>query len=77
MLAYDSITMVAIEPNYLQITKDELEEYMEEYPMPEDEKYSKKDFICDITQYSSGFYSLPDGIKEETVEYIEEVLNDL
>ena len=76
MLAYDSITMSAIEPIGLQITKDELMDYMKEYPMPEDEKYSKKDFISDITQYASGFYSLPDGVKEETVEYVEDALND-
>ena len=76
ILVYDSITMSAIEPNCLQITKDDLIEYMKEYPMPKDAKYSQDDFIHDITQ-SSGFYSLPDGIKKETLEYIEDVLNDL
>ena len=76
MLVYDSITGLAIEPNYLQITKDELIDYMKAYPMPRDAKYSQKDFIHDITQ-SSGFYSLPNGVKKETVEYIEDTLNDL
>ena len=76
LLAYDSITMSAVEPIDLQITKDELMDYMKEYPMPKDMKYSQKDFIHDITQ-SSGFYSFPEGIKKETVEYIEDALNDL
>ena len=76
MLVYDSVTMSAIEPNYLQITKDELIEYMETFPMPKDAKYSQDDFIHDISE-STGFYSLPDGVKKETVEYIEDTLNDL
>ena len=77
ILAYDSVTGLAVEPIDLQITKDELMDYMKDYPMPRDVKYSQKDFIHDITQTLSDFYSFPEGIKKETVEYIEDVLNDL
>ena len=74
MLVFDSITMKAIDPEYLGTTKEEMVDYMQVKPMPKDEKYSGEDFIDDITQ-SSGFYSLPDGIKEETIEYVVDALN--
>ena len=76
ILVFDSITRTAIEPEYLGITKEEMVDYMQEKPMPKDEKYSGEDFINDITQ-SSGFYSLPDGIKEEMIAYIADALNNL
>ena len=76
ILVYDSIMMLAIEPEYLGITEEKMVEYMRETPMPKDEKYSGEDFIDDITQ-STGFYSLPDGIKEETIAYIEDALNEI
>lgn len=75
MLVYDSITGLAIEPNYLEIAKDDLVDYIKENPMPKDAKYSQEDFIYDVI-HSSGFYSLPSGVKEKTVEYVADVLND-
>ena len=76
LLAYDSTTRSAIEPIDLQITKDELIDYIKEYPMPRDAKYSQDNFIHDITQ-AYGFYSFPDGMKKETIEYIEDALNNI
>ena len=44
--------------------------------MPEDKLYTEEDLILDMTR-SEGVYTLPEGIKEETIEYIEELLNKL
>ena len=75
MLVYDSITGLAIEPNYIGIEKDDLVAYIKENPMPKDAKYSQDDFIYDMIN-SSGFYSLPTGVNEKTVEYVADALND-
>jgi len=75
-VVYESFTMNAIDPEYLSITEEEIREYMKEHPMPDDENYSEEDLIGDITN-SSGFYCLPDEIKEETREYVKQLLNDL
>ena len=74
MLVFDSLTRLAIEPDILAITEENMMRYMRKNPMPKDEEYSAEDFIDDITR-SSGFYSLPDGIKEETIEYVVDALN--
>ncbi|MDL1966028.1 MAG: hypothetical protein LWW90_05050 [Candidatus Desulfofervidus auxilii] len=50
--------------------------YLEDHPMPEDPAYSKEELIDDITK-SSGFYCLPNDTKEETREYVAELLNAL
>jgi len=75
-VVYEDTTSQAIDPEYLSITKEEIEEYMKEHPMPQDPEYTKEDLIYDLTE-SSGFYCLPNGINEETREYIEELLNAL
>ena len=75
-VVYESVTMNAIDPEYLSITEEEIREYMKEHPMPKDKNYSEEDLISDITN-SSGFYCLPDGTKEETREYVKQLLNDL
>jgi len=76
MLSFDKITVLIIKPIHLGAAEEKMVEYMKENPMPKDEKYSEKDFIYDITQ-ASGFHSLPDGAKEETIEYVINALNDL
>jgi hypothetical protein len=76
IIAYDSITCGAIDPSYLGIKKEEIEKYLSENPMPKDGMYTAEDLIHDLT-CSEGVYMLPKGIKEETIDYIEELLNDL
>lgn len=75
-VVYESITMEAINPEYLGITKEQLEEYLKEHPYPEDPEYSEEFMIGDITK-SSGFYHLPMSIKPETADFIATLLNDL
>jgi len=76
LVVYESVTYEAINPQYLGITKEELEDYLKKHPMPKDPAYSEKDLMGDLL-YSSGMYTLPEDIKEETIEYIEELLNTL
>jgi len=76
LIAFDSITYNAINPEYLSLTEDEIKEYMKEHPMPEDPNYTAEDLIADLT-HSSGMYCLPSNVKVETIEYIEGLLNAL
>lgn len=75
-VVYDSITMEAINPEYLTITKEEIMEYVKNKPMPDDPEYSLEDMIGDITD-SIGFYTLPKKIKKETANFVATMLNDL
>jgi len=75
IITYDSITCEAIDPSYLGIRKEEIEKYLSENPMPEDKMYTAGDLMHDLA-CSEGVYTFPKGIKEETIEYIEELLND-
>ena len=75
-VAYEDTLSTAIDLEYLPITREDIENYMKEHPMPEDPEYTKEDLIYDLT-VSSGMYILPDGIKQETADYIEELLNTL
>lgn len=75
-LVYESVTMTALDPEYLEITEEQIGQYLKEHPMPDDPAYSKDDLIHDLTG-SSGFYCLPKETKEETAGYIEDMLNQL
>lgn len=75
-VVYESVTMEAIEPEYLGITKEQILEYLKEHPMPLDLAYSEEEMINDITG-STGFYHLPMAIKEETANFIATILSDL
>ena len=75
-VVYESTTMEAVNPEHLSLTREKIEEYMKNHPMPEDPAYSKEELIEDLTK-SSGFYRLPDNTKEETREYVAELLNAL
>jgi len=76
LVVYESVTMEAINPKYLNISKEQILDYMEKHPMPEDPAYSKEDLILDLTE-SDGMYTLPDNIKQETIEYIRDMLNSI
>ena len=67
-----------IKPAKLDITKEKISEYVKEHPMPEDPEYSLDDLMTDLTEPDSFYaiYTLPD-IKEETQQYIEELIDRL
>ena len=75
-LVYESVTMTAIDPEYLGITRKQIENYLEDNPMPDDPAYSVEDMIGDITG-SSGFYSLSKDIKDDTADFIACLISNL
>ncbi len=76
LIAYESTCMDTIDPKYHRPEDGWLDEYFRRNPFPVDSSYSKDDFIYDITQ-STGFLSFPGAIKQETIEYVSELLNEL
>ena len=76
VVAFDSMTYDAINPEYLGISEAQIRDYIKEHPMPEDPNYTAEDLIADLT-HSSGMYCLPSNVKVETIEYIEGLLNTL
>ena len=68
-VVYDSFTMQSIDPEYLSISRKDMEEYLKDNPMPDDPEYSVEEMIGDITG-SSGFYTLPDAIKDKTASFV-------
>ncbi len=73
---YESVTMEAINPEYLSINREEIENYLKDNPMPDDPAYSKEDMIGDICG-SSGFYCLPRDVKDETADFVATLISDL
>jgi len=72
----ESTTMEGIDPSALRISEEDVKSYLQANPMPEDPAYSRDDLIHDLAR-SSGTYVLPDGIRQETRDYIEDMLNTL
>lgn len=75
-VVYESVTMTAIDPEYLGITREQIEDYLKDKPMPDDPAYSVEDMIGDVTA-SSGFYCLPRDIKDETADFVATLIGDL
>lgn len=75
-VVYDSITMETIDPAYLGIKRKQIEKYLETNPMPVDPEYSVEEMIGDITG-SSGFYCLPDKVKDEAANFVATLISDL
>jgi len=72
----DSVTCDGYDPEYNRVDENELNDYLKKHPFPKDPNYSVDDLKNDLL-FSSGLYTLPNGVKEETVEYIEDLLNEL
>lgn len=75
-MVYNSFDMEAINPEYLGISKEDIREYMKENPMPKDPEYSPEDLIGDVTG-TTGFLTLSDAMKQETREYVAELIGEL
>lgn len=75
-VAFESCSMETFDPAYFNITKECIEEYMAEHPMPDDSAYSKEELIYDLTE-SGGFYAPPEGTDLKTIGYIEDMLNSI
>lgn len=76
LVAYFSVTGEGFNPKYNRIPKEKIQNYLRENPMPEDPMYTPEYLMFDLTG-SEGLYFLPDNVKQETIEYIEDLLNAL
>ena len=76
IVAYESISMTTFDPSYVDLDENKIRQYIKTHPMPSDEDYSEEDLIFDLTR-SEGTHMQPEGIREETIEYIEDLLNEL
>ena len=74
-VVYDSITGIGIEPEYLGISREELESYIAQHPFPSDPAYPKEYIIADIK--SSGVWFLADDVSEEVKDWIVDMLYEL
>jgi len=75
-VVYHSTTMEAVNPEYLGITTEQIRNYLKKNPMPDDPAYSVEDLIDDITK-SSGFYTLPKDIRDETADFVVTLIDEL
>jgi hypothetical protein len=72
---FDSINCTFIEPNSLCIDKEKVDEYLKTHPFPKDPEYSVEDLVGDLQ--TTGSWTLPEGIKDETGEFIAEMVYEL
>lgn len=66
-----------IRSGQLNITKEKILKYIKDNPMPGDPVYSSNDLVVDLTQLYEIIYTLPIDIKEETIHYIEILIDKL
>lgn len=68
-----------VRPGKLDITKAKILAYVKDFPMTEDSEYSLDDLVMDLAESSNiyGIYTLPINIKEETMRYIETLIDKL
>ena len=73
VIVYNSTDMLAIEPQYLGINETDLRKYLADNKFPEDPSYGYGDLVYDLLD-STGIWTLPNEIKQETCDYIVEAL---
>lgn len=71
-----------IRPVRLNITEEKILKYVKDNHMPEDSEYSSEDLILDLADPNDNrdiytIYTLPFNIKEETMRYIEKLIDEL
>lgn len=76
LIAYESVSMTPIDPSCGFYKETKVKEYLKEHPMPHNEVYSEDDLIYDLCK-SSGMLCFPNDLKEETIDYIETLMNEL
>ena len=65
-----------IDPKRLDITKEKILEYVKTHPMPIDPAYDLENLIDDLTDGSYP-YMLPFKIKEETIQFVMKLIDEL
>lgn len=72
---FDSMSCRFVEPMYLLISDKQLTDYLKKNPFPEDSVYSVQDLMMDMK--TTGSWMLPKDIKEETGNFIAEMVQEL
>jgi hypothetical protein len=72
---YDSINCRFVEPFFLGISKEKVEAYLKDHPFPEDPAYSIESLMGDLQ--TTGSWTLPKDVKEETGEFIADMIQEL
>jgi len=72
---YDSVNCLFVEPDSLMISKEAVAKYLKKHPFPEDPAYSKESLLLDMQ--TTGSWTLPNDIKDETGEFIAEMVQEL
>jgi hypothetical protein len=72
---FDSMNCRYVEPAYLIISKTKIKEYLKTHPYPNDPAYRVEDMMGDLQ--TTGSWMLPEGIKEETGEFIANMVQEL
>lgn len=67
-IVFESVSMTAIEPNFVFTDKEAVKEYMREHPFPETKHYTAKDLFGDT--HSEGMWTLMDEVTNEQQNYI-------
>lgn len=67
-------SLEAVEPQYMNWKKEDIEKYLIENPMSDDENYSKEDLIYDLTE-SGGALTFSTELKDETILYLTDLMN--
>ncbi len=73
---FDSTTGCTLEPEHAGITKEVIEKYLKEHPMPEDPKYTEESLINDLTGMAGSLLFFED-LKDETISFLEDMLSEL
>ncbi len=76
LVAFESISMTSINPEYHRPNKSWLKDYTSRHPFPKDNEYSEKDMIYDLA-VSGGMLTLPMGVSGEVITYMEDLLNEI
>ena len=76
VVAFESVCMAAIDPEYHRPNESWIKRYLDKHPFPYDDSYTEQDIIYDLIE-STGMLTFPNEIKDETIEYLTEMLNEL
>ena len=74
-ILWDSVMGTPITPGYL-CNKLQIVNYLKDHPFPDDQSYSKGDFIRDM-QTTDNIVTFDQPLSKEIAEYIEEFIKEI
>ena len=75
-IVLENTTWNTLDPEYAIVNEEVLNAYLKENPMPKDPEYSEEDLKNDLL-HSSGALTFPLSLRKETIEYIQDLLNEI